>query len=154
MSGEKLRKTVVASGKGARNPIIEKLRKTLERLDAQKAQVDSLLQTALAKPRAKVAVRAWPELEVFSETPSAKARKTVANQYGKAFANKTTERLCQALATVQLFQLEAAGPQPRAIVLEFSPPPAVLEKHVRIRAAVLAGRSEKASPSFLRRIRG
>lgn len=102
-----------------------------------------------ALPGAITAVREWPRLEVFTEGQLAKSRKTVANQYGKIFAAKASDSLCQALATVQLFALEAAGPQPRPTILEFSRPLSNLNE-IRNRAAALAGREESVPAALLR----
>ncbi|HEV3041656.1 MAG TPA: S8 family serine peptidase [Candidatus Angelobacter sp.] len=96
------------------------------------------------------AVREWPKLEIFSKREIARCRATVANEYGKAFASKASDRLCQALATVRSFQTEAAAPQPRPTILEFSEPQ-IKSAEFNKRIAVLAGEAE-AAPLALHRI--
>jgi serine protease AprX len=95
-------------------------------------------------------VREWPRLEVFSEGQLARSRKSVTDQYGKTFAAKASDQLCQALATVRAFALEAAAPQPRPVILEFSQPEPSPEA-IRGRAAALAGPAE-ALPVALHRL--
>src|SRR5947209_5230390 len=98
------------------------------------------------------AVREWPKLEIFTKGEIAKCRGTVANEYGKAFASKASDRLCQALATVQSFRTEAITPQPRPTILEFSAPQ-VKTAEFNKRVAALAGvETVETAPPVLHRI--
>jgi len=95
------------------------------------------------------AVREWPKLEVFSKGPAAQSRKMVENTYGKAFASKASERLCQALWTVQSYGLETvASSSPRPTIIECAPTEAPAAE-VRNRARTLAGRAEGIAPALL-----
>src|SRR5208282_2072418 len=101
-------------------------------------------------PESRAAVREWPKLEIFTEGQLAKSRKAVANLYGKTFASKASDPLCQALATVQAFALEAVAPRPRPTILEFSTKE-VDHAEVRKIVVALAG-SVGAVPAALLRI--
>ncbi len=103
-----------------------------------------------AGPEGVPVVREWPKLEVFTEGQLAKSRKTVADQFGKTFASKSSDRLCQALATVRAFALEVVAPQPRPLVLEFSRTETSPDR-IRGRAATLSGSAE-ALPAALQRL--
>jgi serine protease AprX len=96
----------------------------------------------------KPAVREWPVLEIFSEGELTRTRKKIADQYGKTFASKASDHLCQALSTVSSFALEAVAPQPRPIILEFSRP-TVPGPEARKRAVAL-GAEGVISPALLR----
>src|SRR5580765_1640830 len=76
-------------------------------------------------PALLTSVREWPKLEVFREGPAALSRKMVENNFGKAFAAKASERLCQALWIVQSYGLESvASSSPRPTIIECAPPEA------------------------------
>jgi hypothetical protein len=93
-------------------------------------------------------VRDWPKLETFAQGPIAISRSAVTNQYGKAFATKASDELCQALATVQAFALESTGAAPRPVILEFdSSAPASAD--VARRAVALNGSSEPPTPGII-----
>src|SRR5258708_16137987 len=95
------------------------------------------------------AVREWPKLDVFTEGESAKARKMVTNSYGRAFASKASDRLCQALSTVRSFGLESVSARsPRPTIVECTPPEAPASE-VRNRAVTLGGAVESIAPSML-----
>ena len=95
------------------------------------------------------AVREWPKLEVFTKSAIARCRTTVANEYGKAFASKASDHLCQALATVQAFRTEAVAPKPRPTILEFSEPRMKSSEFNKYIAA-LAGAIETVPPALHR----
>src|SRR5712691_2315181 len=114
-----------------------------------KASKKRVVSKAGVAAAARTAVREWPRLEIFTKGQIAKSRSTVGNQYGKTFASKASDYLCQALATVQSFAVEATAPQPRPMILEFSAPtPKPAE--IRKRAVTLAGAAEAPHPALLR----
>ena len=115
--------------------------------NAAKARAKAAPQPAAVS--ANAAVHEWPKLEIFSEGQLSTAKKSIANRYGKAFASKASDRLCQALATVRSFALEAVAPQPRPIILEFSVQ-AVNPAEVRNRAVTLSGVRRGIPPALLR----
>lgn len=95
------------------------------------------------------AVHEWPKLEIFSQGQIAKARKTIGDQYGNTFASKASDRLCQALATVQLFAMETVASRPRPTILEFTQP-AIDPAEVLNRAVTLGAKREAVPPMLLR----
>src|SRR5947209_19783905 len=97
------------------------------------------------------AVREWPKLEIFTKGEIAKCRGTVANEYGKAFASKASDRLCQALATVQSFRTAAITPQPRPTILEFSAPQVKTAEFNKRVAALSVVETVETSPPVLHR---
>src|SRR5258708_4564292 len=103
---------------------------------------------ATVAAKVMTAVREWPQLEIFTQGQLAKSRSAVGNQYRKTFASKATDRLCQALATVQSFALEATAPQPRPTILEFSYE-TVKPADIRRRAVTLAGVTESFPAALL-----
>lgn len=94
----------------------------------------------------------WPRLEIFTEGQAAISRKTVESRYGKAFASKASNHLCQALATVQQFALESSAPRPRPTILEFKLLSASPED-IRKRATALGGSAEPPSRAMMRMAR-
>lgn len=105
--------------------------------------------TAPAPSRLGKIVHEWPQLEVFAESEIAKCRRNVANRYGKVFAAKASDRLCQALDTVSAFAAEAFAPQPRPTILEFTVARAK-PAEATSRASMLAGTTEAVSTALLR----
>ena len=100
-------------------------------------------------PAHLTSVREWPKLDVFREGPAALSRKMVENNFGKAFAAKASERLCQALSIVQSYGLESvASSSPRPTIIECAPPEAPTSE-VRNRAKTLAGAAESVAPALL-----
>ena len=118
---------------------------------AARKSTAKLRGTAGAKrPALSTPVRDWPVLEVFVEGQFARAKKTVASQFGRTFAAKASDRLVQALSTVSMFALEATTPQARSTILEFSPPKASA-KALAGRTLTLAGAGESV-PAAVRRL--
>lgn len=95
------------------------------------------------------AVSLWPSFEILTKTKPTQARKFVESAYGKSFASKASDRLCQALGVVQQFALESAAPRPRPTILEFAPPE-IKENDVANRAMMLGGPESKSAPGLLR----
>jgi len=86
---------------------------------ATKTRGSRLLEN-LAEAAAGAAVREWPQIEVFTAGALAKARGAIKNLYGKDFASKATDALCETLQTVHSFGVEAVEARP--MVLEFTAP--------------------------------
>lgn len=117
----------------------------------KKSSLPSLTSgTDLREETRPTAVSEWPRLDVFSVKESSRSRKTVESRYGKAFASKASDQLCQALATVQQFALESSAPRPRPTILEFSRPQA--EPAAILKSAMTLAGTKQTAPSALIRI--